>query len=72
LGVVLAACVLPVTPALLGGFAEYRVLRFGGRIVMMMIWRPPGGGGPPPPPTAPAEGNSAGRLTLSFIRCPTD
>lgn len=40
LGVVLAAFVLTVTPELLRGFDEYRVLLFGVLMVMMMIWRP--------------------------------
>lgn len=39
LGVVLAAFVLTVTPELLRGFDEYRVLLFGVLMVMMMIWR---------------------------------
>ncbi|MEF7681564.1 high-affinity branched-chain amino acid ABC transporter permease LivM [Klebsiella pneumoniae subsp. pneumoniae] len=42
LGVVLAAFVLTVTPELLRGFDEYRVLLFGVLMVMMMIWRPRG------------------------------
>ncbi|WP_058913843.1 high-affinity branched-chain amino acid ABC transporter permease LivM [Entomohabitans teleogrylli] len=42
LGVVLAAFVLTVTPELLRGFAEYRVLLFGVLMVLMMIWRPRG------------------------------
>jgi branched-chain amino acid transport system permease protein len=42
LGVVLAAFVLTVTPELLAGFDEYRVLLFGVLMVMMMIWRPRG------------------------------
>ncbi|STT04564.1 high-affinity branched-chain amino acid transport [Klebsiella pneumoniae] len=37
LGVVLAAFVLTVTPELLRGFDEYRVLLFGVLMVMMMI-----------------------------------
>ncbi len=41
-GVVLAAFVLTVTPELLRGFDEYRVLLFGVLMVMMMIWRPRG------------------------------
>ncbi|MDP1001492.1 branched-chain amino acid ABC transporter permease, partial [Klebsiella pneumoniae] len=47
-GVVLAAFVLTVTPELLRGFDEYRVLLFGVRMVMMMIWRPRGLGGARP------------------------
>lgn len=42
IGVVLAAFVLTVTPELLRGFAEYRVLLFGMLMVAMMIWRPRG------------------------------
>ena len=42
LGVVLAAFVLTVTPELLRGFDEYRVLLFGVLMVVMMIWRPRG------------------------------
>lgn len=42
LGVVLAAFVLTVTPELLRGFDEYRVLLFGVLMVLMMIWRPRG------------------------------
>ena len=41
LGVVLAAFVLTVTPELLRGFDEYRVLLFG-VLMVMMIWRPRG------------------------------
>ncbi len=37
LGVVLAAFVLTVTPELLRGFDEYRVLLFGVLMVMMMM-----------------------------------
>ena len=48
LGVVLAAFVLTVTPELLRGFDEYRVLLFGVLMVMMMIWRPRGRGGARP------------------------
>ncbi len=40
--VVLAAFVLTVTPELLRGFDEYRVLLFGVLMVLMMIWRPRG------------------------------
>ena len=38
----LAAFVLTVTPELLRGFDEYRVLLFGVLMVVMMIWRPRG------------------------------
>ncbi|MDD1159973.1 hypothetical protein, partial [Klebsiella pneumoniae] len=58
----LAAFVLTVTPELLRGFDEYRVLLFGVLMVMMMIWRPRGGGGAPPPKTQPWPVSSPRRL----------
>src|SRR5574344_2563392 len=42
LGVILAAIVLTVLPALAREFSEYRMLIFGLVMILMMIWRPQG------------------------------
>lgn len=42
LGVVVAAIVLTLLPEFLREFSQYRMLAFGGLMVLMMIWRPRG------------------------------
>ncbi|MBM3517595.1 MAG: high-affinity branched-chain amino acid ABC transporter permease LivM [Alphaproteobacteria bacterium] len=42
MGVVIAAVVLVVLPELIREFAEFRMLVFGGAMVLIMIWRPHG------------------------------
>lgn len=42
LGVILAAIVLTVLPEVAREFSQYRMLMFGGLMVLMMIWRPQG------------------------------
>jgi len=42
IGVVLAAIAIVVLPELLREFSEYRMLVFGGAMVLIMVWRPRG------------------------------
>jgi branched-chain amino acid transport system permease protein len=42
LGVVLAAIVLTLLPEVLREFSQYRIVLFGGLMVLMMVWRPRG------------------------------
>ena len=42
LGVILAAIAVTILPELAREFSEYRMLIFGGAMVLMMVWRPQG------------------------------
>ena len=42
IGVVLAAIAIIVLPEVLREFSEFRMLVFGGAMVLIMVWRPRG------------------------------